>query len=96
MTEDFMAAMRRSLDSVRGGDPMGATRTIQAALNGAEADAPRPPAADASRPTDGIEDAEIVEAPHGAPRGTARGKARGKVGRCAFGHCKAELPVGFR
>lgn len=42
MDDDFGAAMRRSLERVRGGDPMAATAAIQAALRGGTGPSARP------------------------------------------------------
>ncbi|MEM7711091.1 MAG: PHB depolymerase family esterase [Pseudomonadota bacterium] len=68
MPEDFMAAMRRSLEMTRGGDLSGATRAIQDALGGGGSETaevsdppPDPPARRTATRAPDVEDAEVVE-----------------------------------
>ena len=62
MDPSFATAMRRALEQTRAGDPLEATRTIQAALALGGTVVSPPPAEPAPRRITGpIEDAEIVE-----------------------------------
>ncbi|UWQ22824.1 PHB depolymerase family esterase [Jannaschia sp. W003] len=93
MSQDFMAAMRRSLDAVRAGDPAAATRMIQSALGGGTAPASAPEAEPASeakprRRAPRVEDAEVLgETP---PR--ARSSLRETVARLRRRSAPAAAP----
>ena len=86
MTEDFMAAMRHSLERTRSGDMEGATRAIQAALGGRDGGDER----EASAPTEAaarpwghaapVEDAEILSETAGGRR-----RARAPLGETLSG-----------
>ncbi|MBB3711835.1 poly(hydroxyalkanoate) depolymerase family esterase [Limimaricola variabilis] len=96
MSFDMSAAMKRALAAVRAQDPMGATREIQAALNGTAGSErpeqsattpPRLPRAAKWRRDPHVEDAEIV----GGEDASEGGKAETSPANSLFARLKAQM-----